>query len=128
MCPKSETLSNLQLQLLAAEEPGTTRDEVEAETRREVLRRTSAPESTFHPGRKPLPENLPRVTRVIRCNERTCARCGEETAVIGYDQSEQLDVEPARYFVRVTERETRACRRCATLTAAPLPSASSKKN
>jgi predicted kinase len=29
--PKSETLSNLQLALLADEEPSTTRDEVEAE-------------------------------------------------------------------------------------------------
>src|SRR5690242_2402098 len=49
-----------------------------------------------------------------------CTACGEETAVIGYDESEQLDVEPARYFVRVTKREKRACRRCSTLTAAPL--------
>ena len=40
--------------------------------------------------------------------------------MIGYDESEQLDVEPARYFVRVTKREKRACRRCSTLTAAPL--------
>ena len=30
----------------------------------------------------------------------------------GYDESEQLDVEPARYFVRVTKREKRACRCC----------------
>ena len=118
--PKSETLSNLQLQLLADEEPGTTRDEVEAEARREVLTRTSPRESRPHPGRKPLPENLPRVTSIIACSEHTCASCGEETAVIGYDESEQLDVEPARYFVRVTKREKRACRRCSTLTAAPL--------
>ena len=40
--------------------------------------------------------------------------------MIGYDESEQLDVEPARYFVRVTKREKRACRRCSTVTAAPL--------
>ena len=33
--PKSETLSNLQLELLAEEEPSATRDEVEAEARRE---------------------------------------------------------------------------------------------
>ena len=38
--------------------------------------------------------------------------CGDETAVIGYDESEQLDVEPARYFVRVTKREKRACHAC----------------
>src|SRR3974390_2035529 len=35
--PKSETLSNLQLELLADEEPGATLDEVEAETKRQRL-------------------------------------------------------------------------------------------
>jgi len=118
--PKSETLSNLQLELLADEEPGVTSDEVEAEARREVLTSATPRESKPHPGRKPLPRNLPRVTIVVPCQERTCTACGEETAVIGYDESEQLDVEPARYFVRVTRREKRACRRCSTVIAAPL--------
>ena len=110
--PRSETLSNLQLQLLADEEPGATRDEVEAEARREALTGTSPRERNRHPGRKPLPENLRRVTHVIVCKETTCASCGEQTAVIGYDESEQLDMEPAHYFVRVTRREKRACQRC----------------
>ncbi len=123
--PKSETLSNLQLALLTEEEPSTTRDEVEAEARRETISdssttRTPSREARPHPGRKPLPEDLPRVTHILTCNERTCASCGEETAVIGYDESEPLDVEPARYFVRVTRREKRACQRCSTMTAAPL--------
>jgi transposase len=118
--PKRETLSNLQLALLTEEEPSTARDEVEAEARRETLTRMPPRERSPHPGRKPLPENLPRVTHILPCNERTCASCGEETAEIGYDESEQLDVEPARYFVRVTKRENRACRRCSTVTAAPL--------
>jgi transposase len=48
--------------------------------------------------------------------------CGKDTVVIGYEQSEQLDVEPARYFVVVTRREKRACRGCAEgVSAAPLP-------
>ena len=118
--PKSETLSNLQLALLTEEEPSTTRDEVEAEARREQLTRSSERERKPHPGRQSLPENLPRVTSMVTCKERTCASCGEETVVIGYDESEQLDVEPVRYFVRVTKREKRACRRCSTVTAAPL--------
>ena len=117
--PKSETLSNLQLALLE-QEPSTTRDEVEAETRREALTRTPPRERKPHPGRKPLPEDLPRVEEVIPCASCTCTQCGEETAVIGYDESEQLDVQPAHYFVRVTKREKRACRRCSTVTAAPL--------
>jgi transposase len=42
--------------------------------------------------------------------------------VIGYEQSEQLDVEPAQYIVVVTKREKRACRGCADgVSAAPLP-------
>jgi transposase len=43
--------------------------------------------------------------------------------VIGYEESEQLDVEPAKYFVVVTKREKRACKSCEELgvQAAPLP-------
>ena len=32
--------------------------------------------------------------------------------MIGYEESERLDVEPAKFFVRVTRREKRACRNC----------------
>ncbi len=32
--------------------------------------------------------------------------------MIGYEKSEQLDVEPAKYFVVVTKREKRACKDC----------------
>jgi transposase len=44
-------------------------------------------------------------------------------AVIGYEQSEQLDVEPAKYFVQVTKREKRACQSCGEggVVAAPVP-------
>jgi len=121
--PKSETLSNLQLELLCEQEPSTTRDEVEAEAQREPL--PNLPErrqqKRKHPGRKPLPENLPRVEEVLACVNPHCAKCGQATTVIGYDESEQLDVEPARYFVKVTKREKRACRGCETVTSAPLP-------
>ena len=110
--PKSETLSNLQLELLIEEEPSVTRDEVQAEAGREPLQSAPPRERKPHPGRKPLPDRLPRVEEVIPCTSCTCADCGEPTTVIGYDESEQLDVEPARYFVRVTKREKRACRRC----------------
>ena len=119
--PRSETLSDLQLELLADQEPGTTRDEVEAEAGREPLVNMPLRERKPHPGRQRLPEHLPRVEEVIRCAEHTCQQCGAETAVIGYDESEQLDVEPARYFVRVTKREKRACRCCQPGTVAMPP-------
>jgi transposase len=114
--PRSETLSDLQLELLAEEEPSATGEEVEAEARRAPLASKPARECKPHPGRQTLPERLPRVEQVIPCAERNCKRCGGETAVIGYDQSERLDVEPARYFVRVTKREKRACARCSAIT------------
>ena len=120
--PKSETLNNLQLELLADQEPGATLDEVEAETKRAPLTVAPTRERKLHPGRKPLPENLPRVEEVVRCADPTCRQCGAETVVIGYDESEQLDVEPARYFVRVVKREKRACRCCekGAVTMAPI--------
>jgi transposase len=122
MGPRSETLSYLQLELLTDQEPGTTLDEVAAEAERPPLPEAPPRERRPHPGRKRLPENLPRVEEVVHCAEQTCRRCGAETAVIGYDESEQLDVEPARYFVRVTKREKRACRCCqgGTVTMPPV--------
>ena len=103
--PRSETLSNLQLELLTEEEPGVTVDEVEAEAKREPMKQMPSRERKRHPGRQSLPAHLPRVEKVIPCAETNCPTCGTETAVIGLDESEQLDVEPARYFVLVTKRE-----------------------
>ena len=118
--PRSETLSDLQLELLAEHEPSATGEEVEAEARREPLGPKPTRERKPHPGRRPLPENLPRVEQVIPCADANCKRCGRETAVIGYDESEVLDYEPAHYFVRVTKREKRACGKCATIAMAAL--------
>jgi transposase len=52
---------------------------------------------------------------MIRCADASCKTCGAETSIIGYDESEVLDVEPAHYFVRVTKREKRACGKCASI-------------
>jgi len=113
--PHSETLSDLQLELLAEVEPSATGEEVQAEARREPLPQKPARERKPHPGRRPLPENLPRVEQRIPCSDANCKICGAETSIIGYDESEVLDHEPARWFVRVTKREKRACRKCSTL-------------
>ncbi|HEX7895432.1 MAG TPA: IS66 family transposase [Terriglobales bacterium] len=115
--PASETLSDLQLELLVEQEPSTTREEVEAESRREPI--TEPRERKPHPGRKPLPDNLPRIEEVIPC-EAHCRCCGGATAVIGYDTSEVLDREPAKWFVRVTKREKRACGKCSEVRMAEL--------
>jgi transposase len=125
---KSEKLSDAQLELLETE-PGVSTAEVEAESTREPLppstpRTTAESGKRRHPGRQTLPAGLPRVERIIECTPEqcTCTNCGMETSVIGYEESEQLDVEPARYFVSVVRREKRACRKCAQgVAAAPVP-------
>ncbi len=65
-----------------------------------------------HPGRQELPANLPRVERILPCtpDQRVCKSCGKDSVVIGYEESSQLDVEPAKYFVLVAKREKRVCR------------------
>jgi len=123
--PASEKLNSEQLQLLEWE-PGVSNFEVQAESQREPLpASTQRQKPRPHPGRQELPAELPRVERVIACapEQCTCPACGKPTAVIGYDVSEQLDVEPAKYFVLVTKREKRACKGCQQggVSAAPVP-------
>lgn len=124
--PKSDTLPNAQLELLEAE-PGVSDVEIEQEAQREPLATIDqelARQRKQHPGRQTLPAELPRVERLIACTPEQCIceHCGQERAVIGYDESEQLDVEPTKYFVLKTRREKRACRRCDedTVVSAPL--------
>jgi transposase len=113
--PKSETLSDLQLRLLIEDEPGVTLDEVEAEAKREPIDSLPPPakkQRRPHPGRQRLPEQLPRVEEVIAAPAQQCKQCGEEMATIGYDESELLDAEPRKYFVRLIRREKKACPCC----------------
>jgi transposase len=122
--PGSEKLTNQQLELLELE-PGVSNLEVAAEGEREALPPTPDKKKRKHPGRQRLPADLPRVERVIACTSEqcVCGGCGQSTRVIGYEESEQLDVEPMKYFVLVTKREKRACKCCEErgVVAAPLP-------
>ena len=65
------------------------------------------------PGRKPLPENLPRVTIVhdLPEEEKVCA-CGCQMSRIGEEVSEQLDIIPAKIQVLRHIRPKYACRAC----------------
>jgi transposase len=74
-------------------------------------------------GRKPLPPELPRIEHRHEPDACTCAECGRELVKIGEDVSEQLDVEPARFFVHRHIRPQYACRTCETVTAAAIPPA-----
>jgi transposase len=105
-------------------EPGVSSAEVEAESQRQQLQ-LPLKGARKHPGRQELPADLPRIEQIIVCTPQqcVCGQCGQQTTVIGYESSEQLDVEPAKYFVRVTKREKRACKACEEqgVQAAPLP-------
>jgi len=111
--PASEKISDEQLRLLDLE-PGVSSEEVQAESTREPIAAAPRRNRKKHPGRQTLPADLPRVEQVIACTPEqcTCGICGQPTEVIGYDQSEHLDVEPAKFFVVVTKREKRACKCC----------------
>lgn len=74
-------------------------------------------------GRQPLPEHLPRIEQRHEPESCTCGQCGKALVKIGEDVSEQLDVEPARFFVQRHIRPQYACRSCETVTAAPIPAA-----
>ena len=110
--PGSESLSLEQLELLELE-PGVNGAEVEAEAQREPIP-AAAKKERKHPGRQELPAHLERVEQIIPCTSEqcVCGICGKEKQVIGYEASEVLDVEPAKYFVQVTKREKRACKGC----------------
>ena len=127
----SEKLSNYQLEMLE-QEPGVSQEEVQAESERPVIAAEVMEVAGYqrkatrsHPGRQSLPADLPRVEKVLACpsEQCVCGQCGQTTTVIGYEESEQLEVEPARYFVLVTKREKRTCTCCrgAKIVAAPLP-------
>ena len=62
---RSETLSDVQLQLLDVE-PGVSSEEIEAESEREPIpARTSAQIRLPHPGRQTLPAHLERVEQIV---------------------------------------------------------------
>lgn len=83
----------------------------------------AAPRQHKRPGRNPLPSELPRIEHRHEPESCACGECGRDLVKIGEDISEQLDVEPARFFVHRHIRPQYACRHCETITAAPVPAA-----
>lgn len=59
-------------------------------------------------GRSPLPEHLERreVVHDLTETERLCPCCGRERAFIGEQTAEQLDLEPAKFFVLRTVKKS----------------------
>ena len=116
---KSEKLSDAQLALLdleplvhpaevAAEAELTAEEQEEIKTVLAAAKETPAQKPKQEQrGRAPLPAHLPRETKLVACapEQCTCAGCGAEKTVIGYEESEELGYKPAVTFVRVIKRE-----------------------
>ena len=83
----------------------------------------TTPRKPSQTGRKALPADLPRIVHRHEPESCTCGHCGKDLVKIGEDISEQLDVEPARFFVHQHIRPQYACRACETVTAAAIPAA-----
>ena len=117
---QSEKLSDLQLELLDRE-PAVSSDEIETEAASGPLPVQEKDDEAAprcqrkpHPGRNQLPSHLERIEEIIACAAGACkcGRCGGETKVIGYEETEILGMKPAVHFVRVIKRENRACAAC----------------
>jgi len=111
--PKSEKLSPGQIPLLL-QEVSLTADEVEREAelpaaqKADPLPKARRPRPN-HAGREPLPAHLERREVIIPClpEDCRCGQCGGERPVIGYETREELVCEPAKFHVRVNQREKR---------------------
>jgi transposase len=119
---KSEILSPLQRDVFE-ETLDTDLSAIEAEV--EQLRDDQPCETVVKPkrpraGRQPLPDHLPRIEHRHEPESCTCGQCGNDLVKIGEDITEQLDVEPAKFFVHRHIRPQYACRTCETMTAAPI--------
>lgn len=119
---KSEAFSSDQLSLL---EEDTDQDlaAVQAELDVEAPISEDAPSSRLKPrkrGRQPLPEHLERIEVRHEPAHCTCSQCQDALIKVGEDVSEQLDVEPARFFVIRHIRPQYACRHCETMVTDPV--------
>lgn len=119
---QSEKLSDLQLELLDRE-PAVSSEEIESEAAsgglhegkaKKSAERTPRRKNQQHPGRNELPAHLERIEEIVACaaDQCRCGKCGAQTRVIGYEETEVLGMKPAVHFVRVIKREKRACAHC----------------
>lgn len=112
---KSESMSAEQRQLF---EDDIVQDMAAVEAELKLPPAPATPRSRA--GRQALPEHLQRVDVRHEPESCTCPACQANLIKIGEDVSEQLDIEPARFFVIRHIRPQYACRQCETITAAPV--------
>ncbi len=112
---KSETMSAEQRSLF---EDDVIQDVAAVEAELKLPETTT--KSKTRAGRQTLPEHLERVDVRHEPDSCICPHCQSNLIKIDEDVSEQLDIEPARFFVIRHIRPQYACRHCETITAAPV--------
>jgi transposase len=128
--PRADQLSEAQLALLP-QELFVAPPEVETEAAQPEEKKTLAPVPKAkpargpHPGRAVLPAHLERREVILPCHPQDCACpvCGQPRPLLGYEIREELDCQPAVYFVRVIKREKRGshCQAEQGVVVAPAP-------
>jgi transposase len=98
-------------------------EEIDSDLAREQEKRSPREKQAGErpPGRKSLPDHLPREEVRLDIESMTCAGCGGALHVIGESVSEMLDWVPAELRVIRTTRPKYACRTCETVAQAPAP-------
>jgi transposase len=100
-------------EMLCSSEPEGVVDEVPEAGSAKNTKTSTAPleEEKLHGGRKPFPENLPRVEelRDLSESEKICSVCGKPLERIGEDVSERLQMKPIEWYVQRTVRPKYAC-------------------
>ncbi len=114
---KGEQLSGVQGSLL---EETVCADIAAIEAELDLLRGQPAARPVQQPKRAALPEHLPRVEYRHEPDSTTC-QCGCHLQRIGEDISEKLDYIPGLFTVERHIRGKWACKKCQTLTQAPVP-------
>ena len=121
---KNESLSSKQLSLF---EESVLADIAAVNAEIEQIDTTAKTTATKSPraraGRQSLPDHLPRIEHRHEPASCQCDQCGNKLVKIGEDMTEQLDVEPARFFVHRHIRPQYACKSCETVTAESVPPA-----
>jgi transposase len=97
--------------------------EAELEQLTQKIRSKAPRKPRIRAGRQPLPPHLPRIEHRHEPESCQCGECGQGLVKIGEDLTEQLDVEPARFFVRRHIRPPYACPHGETVTAVAVPPA-----
>lgn len=119
---KNEALSSGQLSLFE-EDRQTDIAAIEAEIEQLPSISPQKKPKRERAGRQPLPDHLPRIEHRHEPQSCQCQQCGSNLVKIGEDVTEQLDVEPAKFFVHRHIRPQYACRTCETVVAEPVPPA-----